>query len=221
MSRESDDPACQLAMRKFLLSSSRALSQAWPKQYIDDYSLFAPVSAAEDNAMATYLNRPDVQAALHVESIGGGEWPMPAGDFDYTSEYNACNENPSDPRSMIDFYRKIVPALEQSVWVYNGDTDPCVSYEGTRTAIKRVGFPELDGGGYRPWFFNHSATTMDVLKAKALLFGPDLQLQDAGAQFAGEIVNYENGLAFLTFHGSGTSCHNYIVALTNIVPLPV
>lgn len=201
---QSDDPECQLAMRKFLLSSSRALSQGWPKQYIDDYSLFAPVSFDEDNAMADYLNRPNVQAALHVRSdLGSSTWPSPAGGFDYTKEYNACNDEVTDPRSMIDFYRKIVPELER-VWVYNGDTDPCVSYEGTRTAIKRVGLAELDGGGYRPWFFNNTAASLKVLKEKSLLFGPNLQLQDAGPQFAGEIVNYEDGLAFLTFHGAGT-----------------
>lgn len=30
-----------------------------------------------------------------------------------------------------------------------GDSDPCVSYEGTREAIKQIGFQEIDGGGYR------------------------------------------------------------------------
>jgi cathepsin A (carboxypeptidase C) len=30
-----------------------------------------------------------------------------------------------------------------------------------------------------------------------------LLVQPTGAQFGGEIVNYENGLAFLTIHGSG------------------
>ena len=29
-------------------------------------------------------------------------------------------------------------------------------YEGTRTAVERVGFAGLDGGQYRPWFYNHS-----------------------------------------------------------------
>jgi cathepsin A (carboxypeptidase C) len=90
-----------------------------------------------------------------------------------------------------------------SVWVYNGDTDPCVSYEGTRTAIERVGFPEVDGGSYRPWFYNHTATTLRVLEEKSAMFGPDLLVQPTGAQFGGEVVNYENGLAFLTVHGSG------------------
>ena len=103
---------------------------------------------------------------------------------------------------MIDFYRKISPFLKVT-WVYNGDTDPCVSYEGTRIAIKRVGFPEIDGGSYRPWFYNHTATTVKVLQEKPAMFGPDLLLQPTGAQFGGEVVNYEHNLAFLTIHGSG------------------
>jgi len=59
--------------------------------------------------------------------------------FDYTMNYAACNTDYAPGTlSMIDFYREIAPRLEITV-VYNGDTDPCVSYEGTRTAISRVG----------------------------------------------------------------------------------
>lgn len=81
--------------------------------------------------------------------------------------------------------------------------DPCVSYEGTRTAIERVGFPVISGGGYRPWFFNADKATVQFLLEKPLLFGPDLAAIDAGPQFAGHVVNYEHNLSFLTVHGSG------------------
>jgi serine carboxypeptidase-like clade I len=202
VANDNDDAECTLAFRKFLVSTSRGLSQEWVNMYIDDYSLFAPVSNDEDDAMGQYMNRPDVRTALHVDPALGA-WPNPAGHFDYTKEFDACNwEDLSDPRSMIDFYRTIAPQL-QVTWVYNGDTDPCVSYEGTRQAIKAVGFAELDGGSYRPWFFDHAKTTAKLLDEKAVLFGPDLLLQDAGPQFGGEIVNYEHNLAFLTVHGSG------------------
>jgi cathepsin A (carboxypeptidase C) len=82
-------------------------------------------------------------------------------------------------------------------------TDPCVSYEGTRTAIERVGFAEKPGGSYRPWFFNAEKATTEFLVEKPLLFGPDLAAIDAGAQFAGHVVSYEHDLSFLTVHGSG------------------
>jgi hypothetical protein len=42
---------------------------------------------------------------------------------------------------------------------------------------------------------------VDVLVEKSALFGPDLLLQPTGAQFGGEVTDYENELFFLTFHG--------------------
>lgn len=111
---------------------------------------------------------------------------------------------------MIAFYRDIAPRLKVT-WIYNGDTDPCVSYEGTRTAVKRIGYNELDGGSYRPWFYNMTGANLAVLAVKAPLFGPNLVTQDMGAQLGGEVVNYENGLAFLTFHGSGHMVRSRIV----------
>lgn len=200
---QKDSPECTLAFRKFLLSTSRALSQSWRDMFIDDYSLFAPVTILEDEQMQQYMNRTDVRKALHVEETPIQTWPYPNDDFNYTKEYDACNDDFEEGAlSMIDFYRKIAPKLT-SVWVYNGSTDPCVSYEGTRTAIERVGFPEVEGGSYRPWFYNHTATTLEILAEKASMFGPDLLVQPTGAQFGGEIVNYKYGLAFLTVHGSG------------------
>ena len=38
---------------------------------------------------------------------------------------------------------------------------------------------------------------------KSALFGPNLLAQNMGAQFGGEVVDYDQGLAFVTFHGSG------------------
>lgn len=87
--------------------------------------------------------------------------------------------------------------------VFNGDTDPCVSYEGTRTAIENVGFPVLSGGHYRPWFYNKSAATLKTLLEKPNLFGPNLELRNAGPQYGGHVVNYDHGLSFATVHGSG------------------
>lgn len=123
--KESDE--CILALRKFYLSSSQALSQSWKDLFIDDYSLFAPVTSKEDNDMAAYLTRQDVREALHVTATPVKDWPYPEAGFDYTKEYDACNYQASeDALSMIDFYAKLAPKLS-SIFVYNGDTDPCVS----------------------------------------------------------------------------------------------
>jgi len=196
---------CTMAFRKFLLSTSSGLSQSWKDLYIDDYSLFAPVTSLEDQQMASYMSRPDVRKALHVEEAPTSTWPNANVGFDYLSEYDACNWN--DPIilkgiSMVDIYMEIVPKLQRT-WIYNGDTDPCVSYEGTRQAVKQILIQELDGGSYRPWFYNQTATSIDVLATKAPLYGPNLLPHNMGPQFGGEVTDYHNGLKFVTFHGSG------------------
>ena len=217
------DDVCDLAWKKFLFSSSNGLSQSWENLYINDYNLYGFVTNDEDDAMSTYMNRPDVREALHVTATPHlQQWPYPDAGFDYTKEFNACNDDAmlmtqqtqstnfqnSDtevivPKSMIDFYRTIIPSLPGGTIIYNGDTDPCVSYEGTRTAVKRIGIDELDGGSYRPWFYNHTATTIEILQEKAITYGPNLIVHEAGIQFGGEVTSYDTNLSFVTIHGSG------------------
>jgi hypothetical protein len=106
------DPECDLAFRKFLLSSSHALSQSWGDLYIDDYSLFAPVTNQEMLDMTVYMQRSDVRKALHMEEAPTVSWPSSGVGFDYTKEYDACNQwAGEDGLSMIDFYRDIAPRL--------------------------------------------------------------------------------------------------------------
>ena len=67
--------------------------------------------------------------------------------------------------------------------------------------------PVLLLGHYRPWFYNKSEATMETLtqclggdllpavssiweSRKPNLFGPNLELRPAGAQFGGHVVNY-------------------------------
>lgn len=154
--KSASNKKCTLALRKFLLSSSDALSQGWDDLYIDDYSLFAPVTSKEDEQMANFFNKPEVRKALHVEDTPIDSWPSPSKvGFHYEKEYNACNWQPNikfPHTTMVDIYQEIVPKLDRT-WIYNGDTDPCVSYEGTREAVKQILFEELDGGSLRPFFF--------------------------------------------------------------------
>jgi cathepsin A (carboxypeptidase C) len=103
---------------------------------------------------------------------------------------------------MIDFYRYIAPRLRTTI-VFNGDTDPCVSYEGTRAAIDDVGFLKTPGGRQRPYFVRSGNVTASFLNSKPLLFGPDLSVADAGVQFGGHVTTYEHNLQFVTVHGSG------------------
>ena len=209
-SSSSSSPACDAAYRRFLASTSRGFSQGWSHAYINDVSLYGYSALVSWDAVGSenwhqkqYLQRDDVKAALHVEASPATAWPGPPEKWSYTSSYDACNAAaaPGSP-SMVDFYREIAPKLRKTV-VFNGDTDPCVSYEGTRDAIYSVGFAEVDGGSYRPWFFNATAASYQVLWEKDNLFGPDLTLRGAGVQFGGHVVNFEHNLSFATVHGSG------------------
>lgn len=200
---------CTAALRRYLISSSKGISQNWDRSFINELSLFSPraqfrfdIPGTLNYRTAAWMMDPEVRKALHVESAPVSAWPGPPDGWSYTSNYAACNDAaPPGTKSMVDFYRDLAPQLAGKIVVYNGDTDPCVSYEGTRTAIEKVGFKIEQP--YRPWFFNFTAADPLVLQKKDLLFGPSLSLQEGGAQYGGEIVNYEHGLAFATVHGSG------------------
>mmetsp|Transcript_16028 Transcript_16028/g.39039 ORF Transcript_16028/g.39039 Transcript_16028/m.39039 type:complete len:215 (+) Transcript_16028:293-937(+) len=153
--------------------------------------------------MSQWMQRSDVRAALHVESSPAKQWPGPSEGWSYTSQYAACNAAaPPGTPSMIDFYRYLAPRLKTTI-VFNGDTDPCVSYEGTREAVRVVGYAQLPGGAQRPYFFNATEVPLHLLDEKPLLFGPDLAVAPAGPQFGGHVTDYGNRLSFVTVHGSG------------------
>jgi len=205
---------CVAAWRAYLLGSSKSISQSWDHAYINELSFYSPSGPYRFDLPGTFnyrtqrfMNDPAVRRALHVESAPQSQlataWPGPQANWSYHSSYDACNgaPTPDDPRSMVDFYRELAPALPGKVVVFNGDTDPCVSYEGTRTAIEAVGFNVTQPA--RPWFFNFSAASADVLARKDVLFGDLLSATAAGAQFGGQVTEYEHGLSFATVHGSG------------------
>lgn len=203
------EQACKVAHRVYLLTTSRGISQSWSKAYINELDLYNDASPFNFESpgninydVAQWMMREDVQKALHVTSGPTREWPGPPSGWRYTKVYHACHAAPAGTDSMVNFYRRIAPQLKTTI-VFNGDTDPCVTYEGTRTAIERVNFQVLPGGRYRPWFYNKTAASLETLRAKPALFGTNLGAREAGPQFGGHVVDYENGLSFLTVHGAG------------------
>ena len=203
---------CKVAHAKFLFSTSNAFSQNWPLAYLNDLSLYGPSAVVEgapegslDYFTNKWMNRADVKKALNIKPDSmNQEWPGPNDLWEYVSDYDACNDNESakNAPSMKEFYSKLAKKLKR-ILVLNGDTDPCVSYEGTRKAIANVGFPVIEGGSYRAYFFNATATDIRFLEEKPLLFGPDLSTQAAGAQLGGHVINYSNNLTYASVHGSG------------------
>ena len=203
-------PACVAAYRRFRLSTSDGFSQSWRLAWLNDLTLYGPAAIVADDVpgtldydMAQWMRREDVRRALHVDSSPAKTWPGPSDDWRYESQYAACNDLATDATpSMIYFYRYLAPRLKSTI-VFNGDTDPCVSYEGTRAAIDAVGFAKTPGGRQRPYFVKSGNVTGSFLASKPLLFGPDLSFADAGVQFGGHVTTYEHNLQFVTVHGSG------------------
>ena len=205
-----ESAACRAARRRFRLSTSDGFSQTWENAWLNDLTLYGPTAVVRDDVpntlnfyMSRWMMRADVREALHVESSPALQWPGPDDGWQYESQYAACNDlaPPATP-SMVDFYRFLAPKLNKTI-VFNGDTDPCVSYEGTREAIKAVGFDLLDGGDQRPYFVRLEKTDVQVLEEKPLLFGPDLSYDSPGVQFGGHVTSYAHDLSFVTVHGSG------------------
>ena len=202
---------CVAAARRFRLVASDGFSQSWRLAWLNDLSLYGPAAVVADdvpgtldNDMARWMRRADVRAALHVEASPARSWPGPSDGWRYESQYAACNDIAEEGApSMVDFYRYLAPRLNTTI-VFNGDTDPCVSYEGTRAAIRDgVGFNRVRGGDQRPYFARLSGADVQTLVEKPLLFGPGLSFQDPGVQFVGHVTTYEHNLQFVTVHGSG------------------
>jgi len=129
-----------------------------------------------DSAGGTiWLNRPDVQAALHVENSTIHEWSICSNVLDYEDDgvYPALSPL---YRDMMQSYRIIV---------YNGDTDPGCNYLGDEWCVKQLGAPVK--ATWTPWHYNDASVTSQ------------------GKQVGGWTETYQVGgeLRFITVKGAG------------------
>ena len=103
-----------------------------------------PCSAADD-ALTAYMNRADVQAALHVGAGAAviGPWSECAGgSLQYTRI--PCDE-------MTDVYPGLLSKI--AVLVYNGDQDECIPYLQDESWTARMGFAVKQD--WRPWVLDN------------------------------------------------------------------
>ena len=117
----------------------------------------------------------------------------------YELEYAACNNKatPNAP-SMVDVYRTIVDEVKQQkngaainlgeIIILNGDIDPVVDMHGTEKAVRKIGFPVIAGQDRRPWFYNSTGTSANVVTEKPTEWGPTLHTKNAGAQVGGFVI---------------------------------
>ena len=71
--------------------------------------------------------------------------------------------------------------------------------QGTEAAVHAVGLAEIAGGSRRPWFFNSTATSIEVLASKPLQWGQSLHWQNGGVQVGGFLTTFETNVPSLTF----------------------
>ncbi|EXC33987.1 Serine carboxypeptidase-like 34 [Morus notabilis] len=107
---------------------------------------------------AVYLNRPDVQAALHANVT---KIPYP---------WTHCSENISfwkdAPASVLPIIRKLVTGGLR-VWVYSGDTDGRIPVTATRYTLKKLGLEITQD--WTPWYNNEEVGGWTV-EYKGLVF---------------------------------------------------
>lgn len=94
-----------------------------------------------DQYTTQYLNRPDVQAALHANVT-----KVP-------HAWSHCNDNitfwSDAPSSILPVIRKLV-AGGLRIWVYSGDTDGRIPVTATRLTLKKLGLKVLQD--WTPWY---------------------------------------------------------------------
>ncbi|KAI4971105.1 hypothetical protein ZWY2020_002019 [Hordeum vulgare] len=96
-----------------------------------------------DNYVADYLNRRDVQDALHANTTGSIPYA-----------WTACSDPlfqhwKDSPASTLPVIKRMVDAGLR-VWVYSGDTDARVPVSSTRQALRKLGLKTLKQ--WREWF---------------------------------------------------------------------
>ncbi|GAB2275292.1 Serine carboxypeptidase-like 34 [Dionaea muscipula] len=96
-----------------------------------------------DDYTETYLNRPDVQAALHANAT-----KIP---YSWTHCSDAINKWNDAPFSMLPTIRKLVDGGLR-IWVFSGDTDGRIPVTGTRLTLKKLGL-EIKKD-WTPWYTN-------------------------------------------------------------------
>ncbi|KAK1263054.1 Serine carboxypeptidase II-3 [Acorus gramineus] len=143
---------------------------------INNYNIFAPVcnynasvapklgsigefDPCSDYYVYHYLNRPDVQKALHAN--------VTALPYEWTNCSMFSGSSWRDaPLSMLPTIKRIISS-GISVWLYSGDTDSAVPVTSTRYSINKLGLPVQSS--WRPWYTNDEVGGY-VVKYKGLVF---------------------------------------------------
>lgn len=228
---------CKRAWRLYDLATAGVGNAVHPAEvpnlpmYIDPLNAFGPAGHGNPE---TYLTRADVRAALHANESPNKVYHLELGNNGYKNyemQHAACNINTKDGQpSILDVLRKLVNATAQKkaeassmanlkrIIISSGDIDPVVALHGTEAAVHQLGYPVAPGGDRRPWFYNSTATAVEVLARKSVTWGQKLHAVDAGAQVGGFVSNFATiadgtvgpELQFVTMRASGHMVPAYV-----------
>ncbi|CAN6346090.1 unnamed protein product [Urochloa humidicola] len=120
-----------------------------------------------------YLNKKDVQKAIHANVSGIIEYPWAMCNMPIYYNWTTVTRI-----SMIPIYQELVGA-GLKVWVFSGDTDSAVPLSSTRLSLDHMGFPVKTS--WYPWYMDPSIN---------------------GTEVGGWSMVYE-GLTYVTVRGAG------------------
>lgn len=119
--------------------------------------VWPPYHPCVDNYLTTYLNRPDVQQAIHANIS------YPWSDCSSLVKYNYSDVE----KSVIPLYEKFL-GTDLSILVYSGDVDAIVPTPGTRAWIASMDRPIVEA--WRPWIASNKQVGGYVEKYKGFTF---------------------------------------------------
>jgi serine carboxypeptidase-like clade 2 len=130
-----------------------------------------------DDAVQTYMNRPDVQAAIHANA--SIKWTDCSSVVNY-SRFDLLS-------SMLPTYSYLLTnAPDARFWVYSGNVDAIVPFTGTRLWLQEFGLPEAE-----PW---RAYTVNGQVGGGVMTYGPPAPgaagLTFATVRNAGHMVPY-------------------------------
>ncbi|KAJ1296800.1 hypothetical protein BS78_01G330200 [Paspalum vaginatum] len=160
------------------------------KGNVDDYDIYAPICHDASNPsksidllmsgdpctnhyVSSYLNRPEVQRALHANTTGLG-YPW----MDCSSQHVFDNWKDS-PETMLPSIKRLVSSGTR-IWLYSGDMDAVCSFISTQYVLDILGLPIETS--WRPWRIDNEQVAGYVVGYKGLVF--------ATVRGAGHMVPY-------------------------------
>lgn len=138
-----------------------------------------PYEPCIEEFMTTYLNRADVQTAIHVNGtrIGKFQWQMCSDDVG--NAYNITDVN----SPMMEVWKDVLSFGKLHILILSGDDDSVCATLGSQQFIWDLGFPSKAGSTWLPW---------------------TVRGQVAGFYTEFEVNKVTNGsFAFATVHGAG------------------